>query len=157
MKVDCNECGQTLSIGDQTRFVTCAKCLARLAVKRSGTSVYTELLSDVAELKKELARIDEEVTSSRLPAAPAVGESLLRIVVGLVLIASDIYWWVTDPTLQSLGVRILLLAAGAWLVLSGLWKTIAERRLHAQASEEAKEALERRREEIARAMKKDVA
>ena len=63
----------------------------------------------------------------------------------------------TDPTLQSLGVRILLLAAGAWLVLSGLWKTIAERRLHAQASEEAKEALERRREEIARAMKKDVA
>jgi DNA-directed RNA polymerase subunit RPC12/RpoP len=156
VKVDCNECGRTLSIGEHTRFVTCAKCAARLVVKRSDTSTYTEMLSDVTELKEELARLDEQVNSTRpAEAAPGSSESWLRIIVGLVLVASDIYWWVTDPTLQSLGVRILLLAAGGWLILSGIWKTIAEARQRSRANAEAKVALERRREELARAIKKD--
>jgi hypothetical protein len=157
VKVDCNECGTPLTIAETTRFVTCNKCTQRLQVMRSETAIYTEVLSQLSELRRELGALDEkieEVRSSASPVAPP-GESLLRLGVGAVLIASDLYWWITDPTLQSLYVRILLLAAGAWLIVSGVWKTIESARLAVRHRVAARKSLELKRDELKRAIDND--
>ena len=42
--VNCNHCGATLEVDAQTRFVTCGYCHSRLAIQRTGSSVFTEVL-----------------------------------------------------------------------------------------------------------------
>jgi hypothetical protein len=49
------------------------------------------------------------------------------LVVGVLLIGSDIFWFIRDPSMQSLPVRIALLAAGGWLVLSGVVQLVRNR------------------------------
>lgn len=44
MEVSCNNCGATLQVEEQTRFVTCGACRSRLAVQRSGTSIFTHVI-----------------------------------------------------------------------------------------------------------------
>jgi hypothetical protein len=125
VKVDCNECGASLIVGDATRFATCVKCQSRLAIKRSEGSVYSEKLADA---KAEEARAQSDPGSSRTSlAAGGGGENILRIVVGVLLVGSDIFWFLRDPTMQSLPVRIALLAAGAWLLLSGIYRLVRNR------------------------------
>lgn len=76
--LNCNGCGASLDVGPETRFVTCAQCGARLAVKRSETAAYTEVLESLerktdaiadqlAELQRqnELERIDREWEKER--------------------------------------------------------------------------------------------
>lgn len=76
--LNCNSCGASLEVGPGTNFVTCAHCGARLAVKRTGTSSYTELLESIdrktdaiaaqlAEIshQNELERIDQEWEQER--------------------------------------------------------------------------------------------
>lgn len=154
MNVDCNGCGASLKIGETTHFATCAKCAARLEVKRSESAVYTEVLaSGVAVLKKELARLDAEPVSAPAPAPTDTGgESVLRLVVGGVLIASDVYWWISNPSLQSLYIRIVILAAGIWLVLSGGWRTMTNARVRIRHMAEAHAAVEARKKELKRAI-----
>jgi hypothetical protein len=144
-----------LVAGETSRFVTCIKCTARLEVKRSATAVYTDVLDaeDVDVLKKELKRLDEverEHADQSTPAAPGETESILRVVIGLILIASDLYWWFTDPSMQSLYVRILLLAAGVWMIVSGLVKMVAGARAKLRARASQKAAIDSRRLAIKR-------
>jgi hypothetical protein len=76
--VNCNGCGAALDVGPDTRFATCAQCGARLAVKRSESAAYTEVLEklerktdaiadQLAEIQKqnELERIDREWEQER--------------------------------------------------------------------------------------------
>lgn len=76
--LNCNGCGAALDVGPDTRFATCAQCGARLAVKRSETAAYTEVLENlerktdaiadqIAELQRqnELERIDREWEKER--------------------------------------------------------------------------------------------
>lgn len=76
--VNCNGCGAALDVGPDTRFVTCAQCGARLAVKRSESAAYTEILEglerktdaiaeQLAEIQRqnELERIDREWEQER--------------------------------------------------------------------------------------------
>lgn len=137
MIVDCNRCGASLTVAEDTRFVTCGKCRARLAVRRNGDAIFTEVLAE--ESAEHATSHDPVVPSTPIVVSSGGGESALRIVVGGLVVASDIYWWMTDPTMQSLYVRIGLLAAGAWLILSGVWKAMANARarLHAQRDVEA--------------------
>lgn len=71
--VNCNNCGAPLEVAAGTNFVTCGHCGSRLAVKRTGSSAYTELLEkldqktdamaeQLAEIvrQNELERIDRE-------------------------------------------------------------------------------------------------
>ncbi len=147
-----------LTIGAHTRFVTCAKCKQRLQVMRNDSAIYTEVLSQISELRKELGEIDEKIDAAATEKDQVVappGESLLRLGVGALLIASDLYWWMTDPTLQSLYVRILLLAAGVWLVISGIWKSIESARARVRAHADKTKSLERQRAELQRAIGDD--
>jgi hypothetical protein len=154
VKVDCNECGASLALGETTRFLTCAKCASRLKVVRSGNSIYTEVVGPgVTALKEELARLETEPISSSVGVGES--ESVLRLIVGGLLVASDIYWWVMDPTLQSLYVRILLLAAGGWLILSGALKVLARQRERLRALADAKALRDRRRHELRSAIAAD--
>src|SRR5687768_15995063 len=117
--VDCNECGTPLEIGKDTRFVTCGKCASRLSVVRSHNAVYTQCLAaGVTALKDELNRLEVEAVPSALAATGSTSEALLRIIVGALIIGSDIFWWIIDPSLQQLWVRVVLGLAGAWLILS---------------------------------------
>lgn len=76
--VNCNNCGAPLEVGPGTNFVTCSHCGARLAVKRTATSSYTELMEHIdrktdaisaqlAEIARqnELERIDREWDQER--------------------------------------------------------------------------------------------
>jgi hypothetical protein len=73
ISVNCNGCGAPLNVGPNTRFVTCVQCGARLAVVRSESSAYTEMLEQLdkktdaiaeqlAEIQRhnEVERIDRE-------------------------------------------------------------------------------------------------
>jgi hypothetical protein len=125
VKVDCNECGASLIVGAATRFATCVKCKSRLEIKRGDGSVYSEKLADA---KAEEAASQSDPGSGRASlGGGGDGETFLRIVIGLLLIGSDIFWFIRDPSMQSLPVRIALLAAGAWLLISGLYRLIKSR------------------------------
>lgn len=76
--VSCNNCGAPLEVEAGTTSVTCGHCGSRLAVKRTGSSLYTELLEKIdqktdamarqlAELRHhaELERIDREWEQER--------------------------------------------------------------------------------------------
>ena len=76
--VSCNNCGAPLEVGAGTNYVTCGHCGSRLAVRRTGSSAYTELLEEIdqktdvmarqlAELRHhaELERIDREWEQER--------------------------------------------------------------------------------------------
>ncbi len=51
--VSCNECGATLGITSQTKFVTCSRCDTTLTVVRTGTSIYTEKNSGGSDIATE--------------------------------------------------------------------------------------------------------
>ena len=76
--VACNNCGAPLEVGPGTNYVTCAHCGSRLVVKRTPTSVYTELLEKLDQktdvmtrqlaqiaYQNELERIDREWEQER--------------------------------------------------------------------------------------------
>jgi hypothetical protein len=46
--LSCNGCGAALDVGPATNFVTCAHCGSRLAIKRTSSSAYTEVLGEIA-------------------------------------------------------------------------------------------------------------
>jgi len=73
ISVNCNGCGAPLEVGADTKFVTCSHCGAQLAIKRTASSSYTELLEGIdrkadaiteqlAEITRhnEIERIDRE-------------------------------------------------------------------------------------------------
>lgn len=125
MKVDCNECGASLIVGDATRFATCVKCESRLAIKKGDAAVYSEKLADA---KAEEAAAQSDPSGGRVSlGGGGDGETLLRIVIGVLLVWSDIFWFLRDPSMQSLPVRVALLAAGGWLLISGLYRAIKSR------------------------------
>jgi DNA-directed RNA polymerase subunit RPC12/RpoP len=63
ISVNCNHCGATLQVDENTRFVTCNYCHSRLAIQRSDSAVFTEVLEKIEEHTGELA---EDVKLIRL-------------------------------------------------------------------------------------------
>lgn len=156
MKVDCNACGETLEVADHTHYVTCVECTARLEVKRTPSAIFTEVLGadDVAVVKKHLEKLASTAPPKPTVASAAGGESVLRLFIGLLLLGSDLYWWVTSPSMQSLYARGIMLAAGAWLVISGLLRIISNARARLKAYGAAHAAIESRRSQIEQRLQK---
>lgn len=55
VSVDCNHCGAPLEVGETTRFVTCGYCSKRLAVQRTDSAIYTEVLDEIRQTTNQLA------------------------------------------------------------------------------------------------------
>jgi DNA-directed RNA polymerase subunit RPC12/RpoP len=78
--ITCNNCGAALDVPPEANYVTCAYCASRLAVKRTSSVVYTEVLQELdartqrmaadlgrLQLQSELERIDHEWEQQRQP------------------------------------------------------------------------------------------
>jgi LSD1 subclass zinc finger protein len=76
--LNCNHCGAPLSVPETARFVTCAHCHAQLAIHYEGTTVFTEVLGEIAnrtanieagirglKLQRDLERLDEDWAKQR--------------------------------------------------------------------------------------------
>lgn len=54
--LNCNNCGAPLQVSESANFVTCAHCGSQLAVKRTETAHYTEVLTRLDARTTEIAR-----------------------------------------------------------------------------------------------------
>ena len=59
----CNKCGTSLSVPEQTRFLTCTACSSQLAVRFSEGAAYTEVLETGHDPKVENQEIDQGTTN----------------------------------------------------------------------------------------------
>jgi len=103
--VNCNLCGSSLEITPTTNFATCGSCGAKLAIKRTATSIFTEPAGDEPngpladqlnqlKLQNEVYRIDLEWQKEREPLLlhskygaypPTKGQRTVAIVLGVVV------------------------------------------------------------------------
>ena len=62
LKLTCNQCGASLEVPEETRFLTCTACSSQLEVHRSGSTAYTEVLEAVepVRVELELEKLDRE-------------------------------------------------------------------------------------------------
>lgn len=54
LSLNCNHCGAPLEVPSSARFVTCNHCNSKLAVKRTGSTTYTELLEQIDQRTEQL-------------------------------------------------------------------------------------------------------
>lgn len=60
--LSCNNCGAPIEVAPTTNYLTCAHCGSRLAVKRTETAHYTEVLD---RLQARVDRVDNELEQLR--------------------------------------------------------------------------------------------
>lgn len=62
--ITCNNCGAPLEIPDTANFVSCNHCASQLAIRRTGSTTYTEQLEQIEgnqdEMLDRLERIERE-------------------------------------------------------------------------------------------------
>src|SRR5215207_11359057 len=54
--LNCNNCGAPLQVPESANFVTCTHCNSQLAVKRTETAHYTEVLQRLDNRTSEMAK-----------------------------------------------------------------------------------------------------
>ncbi len=121
--VNCNGCGAALDVGPDTRFATCSQCGARLAVKRSETAAYTEVLENLerktdaiaeqlADIQRqnELERIDREWERERETlmisgknGSRSEPNATMGIIVAVVMSLSGLFWTATTMSMGAPG------------------------------------------------------
>lgn len=69
-KLSCQSCGAPLQVPESSRFVTCNHCSTRLAVRRTETATFTEMLESLeagqVELRDRLQRVELESRLAQL-------------------------------------------------------------------------------------------
>ena len=159
--INCNKCGAPLEVSATTNFVTCGHCGSRLAVKRTGSSAFTELLEQLdqktdamarqlAELsyRSERERIDREWEQERAGFLTTDKHGKTHepnaagaVVMGLILIGFGLFFAVSSG---SMGAPSIFQIAGLGLAGFGVFTMIYGPK-RAQEFERAKEAYRRRR------------
>jgi hypothetical protein len=114
LSVNCNHCGATLEVDEETRFVTCNYCHSRLGIQRTGSAAFTQVLEKleqqtgqiagnlkVIELQNELDQLDREWAMSRenlmvsgrdgARSEPSMAGGVMTIVIG---VAGGVAWMV---------------------------------------------------------------
>ena len=103
--IACNNCGAPLEVTEGTNFATCQHCNSRLAVRRTGTAHFTEVLSDLQgqidklTLLNEIEAIDRkwEVEKEQYMVTARGGKRQLpsrsgSVTSGLILAAFGLFW-----------------------------------------------------------------
>lgn len=96
LALNCNECGASIEVSEQAKFVTCGFCSTRLRVQHTDTSAFTEALeemaSDLDEIRRDVAitRLDQEWMQERQKhlvqnsdgstSAPTIGSGIVTLV-----------------------------------------------------------------------------
>jgi hypothetical protein len=163
--VNCNLCGASLEIPLTTNFATCGNCGARLAIKRTATSIFTESAGDepagrLADqlnelaLQNELNRIDLEWQNEReaflignpfgAKNVPRKDGARLGIVFAVVVGIGFIIFTASLPRARAIGAPIW---AGGIVLLVGLGSAI-QAYSKAAAYERAEAQYRRRREAV---------
>jgi len=158
--VNCNGCGAALDVGPDTRFVTCAQCGARLAVKRSATAAYTEILEGLdrktdaiaeklatIERQNELERIDREWEQEREQylltgrhGTKSEPNAAMGVVMAVVVGGFGLFWTVGAVGAGGGGIAFLGLIFVAFAVIFGYTSV-----MKAQAFEAAEQRYRKRR------------
>lgn len=63
--LNCNHCGANLEVPATTQFVTCKSCGSRLAIRRTESTTYTELLDALAPPLNAMANHIEHITDEQ--------------------------------------------------------------------------------------------
>lgn len=159
--VNCNKCGAPLEVSASTNYVTCSHCGSRLAIKRTGTSSFTETLEkldqktdamaqQLAELRHhaELERIDREWELERQSFLSTDKQGNKHepsaaggIIGGIILIVFGLFFAISSGTMGAPG---LFPCAGIAFAGFGVFLMIAGPK-RAGEFQRAKEAYQRRR------------
>lgn len=159
--VSCNKCGAPLEVGAGTNFVTCAHCGSRLAVKRTGSSLFTEMMEQLdqktdamarqlAELRHhaELERIDREWEQERRQYLTTTKDgqthepnAIGAVVMGVVVIGFGLLFSVTSG---SMGAPFFFPVVGLFFCGLGVYLIVMGPK-QAQRFRAAQEAYRRRR------------
>jgi DNA-directed RNA polymerase subunit RPC12/RpoP len=73
LSVNCNHCGATLEVDENTRFVTCKYCHSRLAIQTTGSAVFTKVLEKLEERTGQIAGNLKVIASDRRTQQPDQG------------------------------------------------------------------------------------
>jgi hypothetical protein len=65
VRLSCNGCGADLDVSDDTRFITCGYCSAKLEVKRTESAAYTRVRKAVERVERRTEEIAGEVKELR--------------------------------------------------------------------------------------------
>jgi DNA-directed RNA polymerase subunit RPC12/RpoP len=58
-QISCNNCGAPLEVPEGTNFASCRHCGSRLAVRRTESASFTEVITDLKEQVEKLTRQNE--------------------------------------------------------------------------------------------------
>jgi DNA-directed RNA polymerase subunit RPC12/RpoP len=136
----CNNCGAPLQVHSTTNFVTCMHCRSQLAIKRTDSSAYTEVLEGISthtgrmsedletiRLQNELERVDREwqltrekymVQGNSGPEVPTILSSVGGCVFAAILAGIFAYLTVASAVGRGLSYWVLIGGALVLLVLS---------------------------------------
>ena len=60
----CNSCGAPLKVPASANFVTCGHCSSQLQIRRTESTTYTELLTDLVEKTEELSEQVQDLAAN---------------------------------------------------------------------------------------------
>lgn len=69
VEVACNKCGAPLEVGEDTKFVTCGFCKARLRIRHKGGAHFTEVRKRVRAVEKKTAAVEKKAAAVEKKAA----------------------------------------------------------------------------------------
>lgn len=180
LSVRCNHCGAPLSVGAETRFVTCRFCHSSLEVKRSDSAVFTEEVARIAdntdkmadsleiiELQNEIERLDREWAAGHSTTPSIEGQTSMVLSAGALAAFGLIfslffaygcftiarYMWAKDSGILGsipIGMGLFALVAGVMGVVKSHSMDDILRRLEIGRSEKWRQHQQRRRELAAR-------
>jgi hypothetical protein len=172
--ISCNHCGANLDVSPSTQFVTCKFCGSRLAIRRTESSTYTELIDALAPPlnamaeslgqvahEQELARIDreweierEQYLISNNQGVRQVPNASASVIGGVVITVFGIFWTVMASSITSPfpereggGFASLFPLFGVLFILGGIAMSVYSYQ-KAQAYEQAYHRYQQRRAEV---------
>ena len=66
ISLSCNHCGAPIDVPEKSKFVTCAHCDSRLAIKSTGSANYTEVIEAVQRIAEQNEDMAEDLEAIRV-------------------------------------------------------------------------------------------
>ncbi len=163
--VSCQNCGASLDIPDNARFVTCQFCNTRLAVQHTGSAIFTELLGELSEkttrmaanlevirVQNEIEKLDREWSAEKdshmirgKHGRVKEPDAAVSVFGGIFLLLIGASACLSAPQTPFLAIGFLVVIGGVYQIISGPIKAEAYRKAR-EAYESERRILESRLE-----------